>query len=90
MSLETPVALTNVGGASDLLDAGRCGVLLPDGEDRWIDPLAKLLNDPEQRRSLAQRGQQRIEQHFSFDARMRRVAAIYDELLGRDARDAAA
>lgn len=89
MSLETPVALTNVGGASDLVDHGRCGVLLDDDEEHWVDPLAHLLNDTDERNRLARLGRQRIEQRFSFDARMRRVAAIYDELLGRTTRHAA-
>ena len=90
MSLETPVALTDVGGAGDLLDQGRCGLLLDEHEPGWVEPMAELLLDPARRRRLAALGRRRIEERFSFDARMRRVAALYDELLGRDAQQAAA
>ena len=89
MSLETPVALTRVGGASDLLDDGRCGLLLPDDPPQWVAAMADLLNDEARRAELARLGRRRIEERFSFSARMRRVTAIYDELLGRSERAAA-
>jgi len=83
MALEVPTAATQVGGNADLLDRGRCGLLLNDYEARWSDEISAALSDQAQLNQWAQRGREQIETHFSFETRMRKVAKIYDSLLGR-------
>lgn len=83
MALQVPVAATNVGANDNLLDQGRCGVLLSQQADTWIEPLCGLLTDGAARERLARLGRHRIETEFSFATRMQRIMSEYDRLLGR-------
>jgi glycosyltransferase involved in cell wall biosynthesis len=83
MSTGVPVAATNVGGVSDLLDGGRCGVLLSPEENAWGTAIAGLLDDSDNARRYAALARQRVEQHFTFRGRIDRLMSIYDRLLDR-------
>ena len=82
MAMGVPVASTAVGGVPFVLDHGGCGLLLPGDEACWPEHVTSLLEDIEQRRSLAIAARRRVEQHFDFKQRMHRVIGIYDELRG--------
>lgn len=82
MAMGVPVAATDVGAVREMLDDGRCGVVLPVSDvSRWADLIAPLLVSADRRQVLAQRGTQRVVAHYSFDRRMQRVLAIYDVML---------
>lgn len=82
MAMGTPVAATRVGGVADLLDDGRCGVLLdPMATATWPVRIAPLLIDAEVGRQYAGLARQRIEERFTFVRRMDAVAAIYRRVL---------
>ena len=83
MSMQVPVAATNVGGVRDLLEAGRCGVILNDDVSTWPGHIAPLIVSEDRRREMARRARQRIEEHFTFDARMKKVFTVYERVLGR-------
>jgi glycosyltransferase involved in cell wall biosynthesis len=83
MAMHVPVAATDVGGVRDLLDNGRCGVVLNHDERTWPNYIAPLLSDSPRRVMLARRARLRIEEHFSFDRRMTKVMGIYDRVLQR-------
>lgn len=83
MAYGVPLAATAVGGLGDLLDRGAAGVLLDDEPNAWPAQLRSLIDDPGERQRLGVVGRRRIEARFSFEARMRRVAGVYDRLLGR-------
>jgi len=83
MAMRVPVAATDVGGVSDLLDQGNAGVILGQDERAWAQQLAPLLNNSgltDPRTHLAHR---RVHDVFSFQSRMQKVMAIYDKVLGR-------
>ncbi len=82
MAMGVPVAATAVGGVADLLDQGRCGVLLGDEVSQWPHALTRLLTDTVHRHELSMAGRRRIESHFTFEQRMAKVTALYDRLLG--------
>ena len=83
MAMGVPVAATNVGGVSELLDEGRCGVILdPIDEASWPDHIAPLLVSADRRAALARLARERVEQHYSFARRMARVTSVYRESLG--------
>ncbi len=88
MALEVPVAATDVGANRDLLDGGRCGVLLSDDVGGWLDPLQRFMNDAALGRQYADEARHRIETRFSFAARMEQMMREYERLCG-DAGDAA-
>jgi glycosyltransferase involved in cell wall biosynthesis len=84
MALETPAIVTDVGGTADLIEHGVHGLLIPAGNRDALRTSLRdaLLNWPETlRRRDAARA--RVEAELSFDRRMGRVEAIYDELMMR-------
>ena len=83
MAMGTPVAATRVGGVADLLDEGRCGVLLhPTATATWPVSIAPLLNESTEGQRLARLARQRIVERFTFARRMESVASIYRQVLG--------
>ncbi|MEM7049883.1 MAG: glycosyltransferase family 4 protein [Acidobacteriota bacterium] len=82
MALGRPLVTTPVGGLPRLLDHGRCGRLVPpDDVEALTHALEALLDSPAERRHLASRAQQRVEEHYSASAMARAVAEVYDRLL---------
>lgn len=83
MSMRVPVAATNVGGVSDLLDQGGCGVVLGDDEHTWANQVAPLLTTPDLRNSFTDLAHRRVSESFSFENRMQKVMSVYDKVMGR-------
>jgi glycosyltransferase involved in cell wall biosynthesis len=83
MAMETPVVATRVAGVPNLLMNGELGVLVePRSVAGLVAGIAQLATDEQQRHRLAELARRKIEQDYSFEKRMRRVAALYDRLLG--------
>lgn len=82
MALEVPVLATRIAGVPRLIADGENGLLVEPGSvDGLTDALARLLSDAELRRRLGQAGRETIVRHCSFSARMRKIQALYDDLL---------
>jgi glycosyltransferase involved in cell wall biosynthesis len=85
MAMEVPVAATRVAGVPRLIADGDNGLLVePDDLAGLTQALARLLVDAPLRRRLSQAGRTTIETRYSFAARMDKVRAVYDDLLGRN------
>jgi len=83
MALEVPVVATRVAGVPTLVKPGQTGWLIEPGETSMLDSavaqcLAGSHTDPQVRGA-----RELIENHFSFDRRMQRIAGIYDSLAWR-------
>ena len=77
MSAGLACAVTPVGGNMEILDHGRCGVLLPAGDvSAWSMSLVELGNDPQKRELLGQAARQHVLSHFDFSV----VGSMYEEL----------
>ncbi len=77
MALGVPVAATDVGGISELLDRGRLGVLLdPKRPEQWAPAIRSALQAPPDTAAA----RQWIEHRYSFAARMKKITDIYDQL----------
>ncbi|MCC6681223.1 MAG: glycosyltransferase family 4 protein [Phycisphaeraceae bacterium] len=77
MALGVPVAATDVGGVSELLDRGRLGVLLdPERSEQWAPTIRSALHAPPDTTAA----RQWIEQRYSFAARMKKICDVYDQL----------
>jgi len=84
MALETPLVATLAGGTDELVTDRVHGLVLPPGN---VDALARLtahaLADPGAARTRASAARRRIEDELSFERRMRKLEALYDELVTR-------
>ncbi len=84
LALRVPVVATRIAGVPRVVRHGENGLLIEPGRvDELTAGLQEVLTDADRRERFAQSGRETIEREFSFDRRMRKVAAIYDELLGR-------
>jgi glycosyltransferase involved in cell wall biosynthesis len=84
MALEVPVVAARVGAVPQIIDHEESGLIVePGSSDGLVAALSRLLTDATLRARLAQAGCTSVTTRYSFEARMRRVRAIYDRLLGR-------
>jgi glycosyltransferase involved in cell wall biosynthesis len=82
MAAGLPVVATAVGGIPDLIEDGVNGILVPPRAPRHLArALERLGRDASLRSRLGTRNAQ-ISQNFHVDRYARRLAAIYDEVLG--------
>ncbi len=84
MATGVPVAATRVGAVSQVLDEGRCGVLLDGDETDWPRQIAPLLVSDAIRQEYARRARLRVLEHYTFAKRMEREIEVCDRLLGVD------
>jgi glycosyltransferase involved in cell wall biosynthesis len=84
MALEVPVVATRIAGVPRVIDEGRNGLLVAPGSvEELADALVRLIQDVPLRQRFSHAGRQTIEERYSFAQRMQKIAAIYDEMLGR-------
>jgi len=85
MALHVPVVATRIAGIPRLIQDGDNGLLVAADSDRErTTALARLLGDAELRSRFSATGRRTVEERYSFAVRMQRIAALYDNLLGRD------
>ena len=82
MAMETPVIATDVGGTRELVTSGVHGIIVPQerpaGAHRGD---RKPLSESSDARARATAARHRVEAELSFDARTRRLEAIYEDLI---------
>jgi glycosyltransferase involved in cell wall biosynthesis len=84
MAMQTPVVATRIAGIPALLDDGRLGELVEPGSvEALTDAIERLSGDANRRQVGVQAARRKIEDVYSFERRMQRIATIYDRLLGR-------
>lgn len=82
MAMRLPVAATPVGALPDLLDQGRCGVLLDqENESVWPGMIRPLIVSRRRREEIGRRARRRIEEKYTFQRRMVKMKALYKKLL---------
>jgi glycosyltransferase involved in cell wall biosynthesis len=81
MAMEVPVIATRINGVPRIITHGENGLLVSPGVPESIrEALLQLIASAEERRRLAVAARRTVERHFSFDVRMRKIAAVYDSL----------
>ncbi len=86
MAMETPIVATEAGGTAELVHDGVHGRIVPIGRvDRLMNAIEAALLDPTATGRMAARARQRVEGDLSFEARVRRVEDIYQEVAGHAA-----
>ncbi|WP_435011871.1 glycosyltransferase (plasmid) [Tundrisphaera lichenicola] len=83
MAIGVPVVATRIAGIHRLIREGENGLTVEPGS---VDALARaigwLQDHPDSRVRLGSAGRESVESRHDFGARMRRMADVYDELLG--------
>jgi len=83
MAMGLPVVTTDVAGAKELVLDGQTGYVLPQGDARGIArALMVLVENEPLRKRMSYAGRERVEREFSFSARLQRVEALYERLVG--------
>lgn len=83
MALGVPIVSARVNGVPRLVQDGRNGLLVNAGDaDGLTAALATVLTSPERRAAFRAAGRHTVETRYNFATRMRRLARLYDELLG--------
>jgi glycosyltransferase involved in cell wall biosynthesis len=86
MAMRTPIVATDVGGTAELVQNGVHGLIVQPGDVAHLCAgIEKALGHPGDARERAQAARLRVERELSFDRRMRRVEAVYEELLDGEA-----
>ena len=82
MAARLPVVMTDVGEGPLVLREAHAGLVVPVGApDRFADALWGLFANIEEAYRMDERGRTHMENHFSVDVMVRRVCALYEELL---------
>ncbi len=85
MALRTPLVTTDAGGTAELVADRVHGLVVRCGDLDGIEAAMRdALADPAAARRRADAARARIEGELSFERRMQRVEAVYDELAGTD------
>jgi hypothetical protein len=80
MSAGVPVVASAVGGLPEVVDHGRTGFLVADGD--FQSPVRRLLDDPQLATEMGRAGRERVEREFSVNLMVKRTGQVYDEVLG--------
>jgi glycosyltransferase involved in cell wall biosynthesis len=84
MALELPVVATRVAGVPRLITDGENGLLVDVGQQPALaGAIEQAFLNSELRVRLARAARRTIEERYCFAVRMKKVAAVYDDLLSR-------
>lgn len=87
MSSGLPLIGTKVGGIPEIIEDGASGILVePRNPEQLAGQIARLLEDPAERRRLGIAARERVERHFSWDAIAGRTLEVYERVLARRGR----
>lgn len=83
MAAGLPIVASAVGGLPEILAGGRCGRLVPGGDDAaFVDAVLRMIAAPEEAAQLGRAARQMIETGFSLETATRRVEETYLEVIG--------
>jgi len=83
MASGVPVIATDTGGARDIIENGKSGLLAPPGDSESLrNALKTLIDNPGQRNDMAKNGLERVKSLFTAERMARETAELYENLLG--------
>jgi glycosyltransferase involved in cell wall biosynthesis len=78
MAMGTPVVASRVDGVEEVIVEGRDGILVtPGNKAQFVTEICRVLQDQSLSQRLARAGQEKARQHFSAEAMVRQVEALY-------------
>ena len=83
LAVGLPVVASNVDGIAETLADGKDALLVPpEDKELFVRQVCRLLADRELAQRLAQAGQEKVRRHYSAEAMVRQVEALYMKYLG--------
>jgi glycosyltransferase involved in cell wall biosynthesis len=80
MALEVPVVATPVTGIPELVEDGRTGLIVPEGDSVALAAaIRRLIEDREMARRLAETGRKRVERDFDLHVNVRELRTLFEE-----------
>jgi len=80
MAAGVPVVASNVGGLPEVVESGKTGFLVSDGD--FLTPVRRLLDDAALAAQMSQAARVRVQQDFSVEGMVMKTVAAYHEVLG--------
>ncbi|MFC1585330.1 glycosyltransferase family 4 protein [Fibrobacterota bacterium] len=82
MAMKLPVIASMIGGIPESVEDGKTGLLVPPGDDAALsEAIRRLIERPEVRKQMGERGRKRVEEKFSMEENVRKTESIYFEVL---------
>lgn len=82
MAAGLPVVATRVGGNAEAVEDGVTGRLVPASNPHALaDAIVLMLNQPAEARAMGEAGRERVRQHFSLEAMLRKYQVVYEVAL---------
>lgn len=77
-----PVITSDVGGCNEAVIDGVTGYLIPRGDQECLkERLARLINDPQLRSSMGNKGFERFSEYFTVEQMAQKTMAVYESIL---------
>lgn len=87
MTLETPVIATDIGSASDVIEAGESGLLVPpDDVDALTDATRRLIDDQDDARRMGERAAASVAESWNWDHYVEEIVSVYQRAIRGEAR----
>jgi glycosyltransferase involved in cell wall biosynthesis len=80
MAAGVPVVASSVGGLPEVVESGKTGFLVSDGD--FATPVRRLLEDAELAARMSQAARERVQQQFSVERMVEKTVQAYREVLG--------
>ncbi|MCD6326649.1 glycosyltransferase family 4 protein [bacterium] len=82
MAMERPVVATRIGGASEILDDGTDGLVVPPGDSEALaEALSHLLNDPELRQAMGAAARKKVVERYTEARLAEQTLAVYERMI---------
>jgi glycosyltransferase involved in cell wall biosynthesis len=89
MDAGVPVVASRLGGLLEVVDEGRTGLLVPEGDAAALaSAMTSILARPDRGRALGEEGHRRVERDFRAAAMVGRIESLYEVALERKVRAA--
>jgi len=83
MAVGLPVIATNVGGIPEIITNGVNGILVPpENPQALAEAIGDLIEHPDKRKALAEKGQQHVAATFTDDVMVKKYMEVYTNLAG--------
>lgn len=83
MSASLPVVTADQGAIAEVVEHARTGLIVPAIHQKVADAICELLENPAAALAMGQSGRKRVEEHFSEELYLRRLTALFREVIGQ-------